>query len=46
MRTVPLLPAATETACALRLAEHLVGVRHACDGPAPVRRRAAEAGAP
>ena len=36
MRIVSLLPAATETACALGLAEHLVGVSHECDGPPPV----------
>ncbi len=46
MRIVSLLPAATEIACALGLAEHLVGISHECDGPVPVRRRAAEAGAP
>ncbi len=46
MRIVSLLPAAAEIACDLGLAERLVGVSHACDGPVPVRRRAAEAGAP
>ncbi len=36
MRIVSLLPAATEIARALGLAEHLVGISHECDGPPPV----------
>lgn len=37
MRIVSLLPSATETVCALGLAEQLVGVSHECDYPAQVQ---------
>lgn len=38
-RIVSLLSSATETACALGLAEHLVGISHECDYPANVMDR-------
>jgi iron complex transport system substrate-binding protein len=38
MRTVSLLPSATEIVCQLGLADKLVGVTHECDWPADVRR--------
>ncbi|MEM6648470.1 MAG: cobalamin-binding protein, partial [Bacteroidota bacterium] len=37
MRIVSLLPSATEIVCALGLEDHIVGVTHECDWPAPVR---------
>ncbi|MFN0242010.1 MAG: ABC transporter substrate-binding protein [Planctomycetota bacterium] len=39
-RIASLLPAATETICALGLADSLVGISHECDHPASVRGRA------
>jgi len=39
MRVVSLLPAATEIMAALGATDHLVGISHECDFPAPVRSR-------
>src|SRR5256885_2229084 len=39
MRIVSLLPSATETLCALGLAEQIVGTSHACDYPMEVASR-------
>jgi iron complex transport system substrate-binding protein len=39
IRIISFLPAATEMACALGLADRLVGISHECDYPATVRHR-------
>jgi iron complex transport system substrate-binding protein len=39
LRIVSLLPGATEIVCALRLAEHLVGISHECDHPPEIEGR-------
>src|SRR5262250_1639695 len=39
MRIVSLLPSATETLCALGLAEEIVGISHKCDYPGHITNR-------
>lgn len=39
MRIVSLLPSATETLCALGLAEQIVGISHKCDYPSDISNR-------
>jgi len=39
MRIVSLLPSATETLCALGLADHIVGISHKCDYPVQITDR-------
>ncbi len=39
MRIVSLLPSATETLCALGLAEQIVGISHKCDYPSQITNR-------
>ena len=41
LRIISFLPSATEMACALGLAEHLVGITHECDYPPEIRTKPA-----